>query len=384
MKPHLLIVGGGFGGLKAARELAHTELKITLLDKSNHHLFQPLLYQVATASLSPAAIASPIRNILQKQENIEVLMEEVISVNAKEKTLSTKNRSLSFDYLILATGSRHSYFGRDEWEKFAPGLKTIPDATSIRQKILKAFEQAEGEKDPLLQKQFLTFCIIGGGPTGVELAGAIAELAHRALASDFRNIDPKTTRIVLIEAGPRILASFPEALSLSAQKKLESLGVEVRTSSRVEALKEHELIMNQTPLQARTILWAAGVIASPAGKWLGTEVDKVGRVKVSPDLSVPGHPEIFVIGDTASVTTSDGKTLPGVAPVALQEGQYVARLIEAKLEGKKYQPFQVPRQRKFGDGGQRLRCGSNSRNVFKRLTRLVGLGGGSHLLLDRF
>lgn len=338
-RPTVLIVGAGFGGLKAARALRNVPIDLKIVDKSNHHLFQPLLYQVATATLSPAAIASPIRNILKDQKNAEVLMEEVVGVDPKGKTLQTIKRTIPYDYLILATGATHSYFGRDEWESFAPGLKTISDATGIRQRILSAFELAEAESDPHLQKEFLTFCVIGGGPTGVELAGAIAELAHRALASDFRKIDPKTTRILLIEAGPRILSSFPESLSNKAQKKLEALGVEVKTSHRVEGITKKEVTVNQQKISAATILWAAGVISSPAGKWLSAEVDRVGRVKVLPDLTVPGYPDIFVIGDAAAVDIGNGKTLPGVAPVAMQEGLYVAHLIQARLKGQKAPAF---------------------------------------------
>jgi NADH dehydrogenase len=338
-KPRVVIVGAGFGGLRAARALRNTHVEVTVIDRQNHHLFQPLLYWVATAGLSPADICSPIRSILRKQKNVEVFMDEVTGVDLQEKQVLMGDRSISYDYLVLATGAHDNYFGHPEWEHNAPGLKTIVDATSIRRKILLAFEAAEIETDPEKVKALLTFVLVGAGPTGVEMAGAIAELAHKALASDFRHIDTRMTRILLIEAGPRILTAFPESLSEKTQKRLMSMGVEVLTSTPVTDVGEHGVVVGGERINASTIIWGAGVSASSAGKWLGAEVDRAGRVKVCNDLSIPGYPNVFVIGDTASFV-QNGKPLPGVAQVAMQGGIYVASVITHRVKGKELnKPF---------------------------------------------
>ncbi len=337
--PRVVIVGAGFGGLRAARALRNAPVHVTVIDRQNHHLFQPLLYWVATAGLSPADICSPIRGILQKQKNTEVFMEEVTGVDFQEQRVLMGGRSVHYDYLVLATGVHDNYFGHPEWERYAPGLKSIVDATSLRRKILLSFEAAELETDPEKVKELLTFVLVGAGPTGVEMSGAIAELAHKALASDFRHIDTRMTRIILIEAAPRILATFPESLARKTEKRLSSMGVEVRTGTPVSDLDEHGVKVDGERINAGTIIWSAGVSASSAGKWLGTEVDRAGRVKVSSDLSVPGHPNVFVIGDTASAM-QDGKPLPGVAQVALQGGRYVASVIIDRVKGKELnKPF---------------------------------------------
>jgi len=340
--PHVVIIGGGFGGLSAARELKHAPVRVTLIDRSNHHLFQPLLYQVATAGLSPADIAAPIRGILRHQPNADVLMAEVTGID-KVRKLVIMNKdgekiSIPYDFLIVATGARHSYFGHEEWSANAPGLKTIVDATAIRRKILLAFESAEMELNPERKQPYLTFVIVGGGPTGVELAGSIAELAHKALKADFRYIDPKATRIILIEAGSKLLAAFPKRLSQGARDELGRLGVEVMTDQRVEHVDEQGVVVSGQRILAKTVIWAAGVIASPAGKWLEAETDRAGRVNVGEDLSIAGHPEIFVIGDVAA-KVQDGKPLPGVSPVAMQEGRYVGRLIANRIKGLTTAPF---------------------------------------------
>ena len=331
--PRVVIVGAGFGGLRAARALRNAPVQVTVIDRQNHHLFQPLLYWVATAGLSPADICSPIRGILSNQKNVEVFMDEVTGVDVQEQRVLMGDRSVPYDYLVLATGAHDNYFGHPEWEHNAPGLKSIVDATTIRSKILLAFEAAEIESDPEKIKALLTFVLVGAGPTGVEMAGAIAELAHKALASDFRHIDTRMTRIILIEAAPRILAAFPESLAQKTQKKLISIGVEVLTGTPVTDMDEHGVVVDGERIDAATIIWGAGVSASSAGKWLGAEVDRAGRVKVAHDLSIPGHPNVFVIGDTASFV-QNGKPLPGVAQVAMQGGQYVASVISHRVKGK--------------------------------------------------
>ncbi len=337
--PRVVIVGAGFGGLRTARALRNAPVQVTVIDRQNHHLFQPLLYWVATAGLSPADICSPIRGILRNQKNAEVFMEEVTGVDVQEQRVLMGDCSVPYDYLVLATGAHDNYFGHPEWEHYAPGLKSIVDATSLRRKILLAFEAAEIETDPEKVKELLTFVLVGAGPTGVEMAGAIVELAHKALASDFRHIDTRMTRIILIEAAPRILAAFPESLARKTQKRLVTMGVEVRTGTPVTDLDEHGVVVDGERIKAATIMWGAGVSASPAGKWLGTEVDRAGRVMVSSDLSVPGHPNVFVIGDTA-VAMQNGKALPGVAQVAIQGGRYVASVITHRVEGKELnKPF---------------------------------------------
>jgi NADH dehydrogenase len=335
--PHVVIVGAGFGGLQAAKSLRQAPVQVTVIDRSNHHLFQPLLYQVATADLSPADIAAPIRSILRKQRNTSVILAEVTGVDVQGQRVLMHERSAPYDYLIVATGARHSYFGHDAWEPFAPGIKSIDDAAMLRRKILLAFEAAEIEPDPEKRQALLTFVLVGAGPTGVEMAGAIAELAHKALASDFRQIDPKAAHIVLVEALPRILLAFPESLANKAERALTRLGVEVRKNSPVEAIDREGVVIAGERLRAKTVIWTAGVAASPAGHWLGAEVDRAGRIKVGSDLSLPGHPNVFVIGDTASLS-QDGKALPGVAPVAMQEGRYVAQVIVQRVAGHKSIP----------------------------------------------
>jgi NADH dehydrogenase len=336
--PHVVIIGGGFGGLQAARALGKAPVRVTVIDRTNHHLFQPLLYQVATAALSPADISAPIRHVLRRQKNTQVLLAEVSGLAVSEKRVLLGGRSIAYDYLVIATGASQNYFGHPEWERWAPGLKSLEDATYLRRRILQAFEIAEMESDPDRQRALLTFVLVGAGPTGVEMAGAIAELAHQALASDFRHINPHSTRIILVEAAPRILASFPEELASKARKALNRLGVEVRTSAPVEAIDEHGVVIGGSYLPAGTVIWTAGVTASPAGRWLNAETDRMGRVKVNPDLSVPGHPEIFVIGDTACVEDG-GKPLPALAPVAIQQGRYVASAIRQRLAGMTAAPF---------------------------------------------
>ncbi len=334
-RPHIVIVGAGFGGLSAAHALANAEADVTVVDRRNYHLFQPLLYQVATAGLSPAQIASPIRAILRRAANIRVVLGRVSGVDRQRRTVEVDGHEIEYDQLVLATGSRHAYFGHDEWERVAPGLKKIDDATGIRRRILTAFEHAEAMAPAEDRRRFLTFVVIGAGPTGVEMAGAIAELAHVALRHDFRTIDPREARIVLVEAGPRVLPAFPLELSAAAQKALDRLHVEVRLGTPVSNCDETGVTIGEDHLPAATIVWAAGVAASPAARWLGTEADPVGRVVVGPDFTVPGHPEIFVIGDTAHALDANGKLLPGLAPVAKQQGAYVARVLRARIAGKR-------------------------------------------------
>ncbi|MBL8839048.1 MAG: NAD(P)/FAD-dependent oxidoreductase [Alphaproteobacteria bacterium] len=332
-RPRVVIVGAGFGGLAAAKALAKSPVDVVVVDRRNYHLFQPLLYQVATAGLSPAEIASPIRGILRDQANARVLMARVEGVDTAARAVVAGTYRIAYDYLILATGARHAYFGRDEWERFAPGLKKIEDATAIRRHILTAFERAEVAEDAAERRRLLNFVIVGGGPTGVEMAGAIAELAKRALARDFRVIDPRQTRVILVEAGPRLLATFPEDLSAKAKAALERLGVEVMLGNAVTACDEGGVVVAGERIEARTVIWGAGVAASSAAKWIGAEKDRAGRIKVAPDLSVPGHPEIFAIGDTAASTGADGKPVPGVAPAAKQMGAYVGGVIAARVRG---------------------------------------------------
>lgn len=346
-RPRVVIVGAGFGGLSVAKDLGGTDLDVTLIDRQNYHLFQPLLYQVATAGLSPADIAAPIRSVVGGYDNITVLLGEVDGVDTETRVVHTGRREVPYDYLVLATGARHAYFGHDEWEPFAPGLKRVEDATEMRRRILLAFEHAEGEPDPLERRRLMNLVVVGGGPTGVELAGAIVELAKRALAKDFRTIDPRTARIILVEAGPRILSTFPDSLSDSARKQLERLGVEVRVGAPVERVDADGVIAAGQRIESRTVLWAAGVAASPAAKWLNAKHDRAGRIIVRPDLSVPAHPEIFAIGDTALAVDDEGEPLPGVAPVAKQEGQYIARLLLDRAKGlPEARPF---RYRNYGN-----------------------------------
>ena len=333
-RAQVVIIGGGFGGLEAARTLRRADADVTVVDRQNHHCFQPLLYQVATAALSPADVAWPIRHILRSQQNATVLMADVGGIDTQRKQVHTDGGDLAYDYLVIATGAMHSYFGHDEWSDVAPGLKRIEDATRIRRRILIAFEQAEITADSDEQRRLLTFVIVGGGATGVEMAGAIAEIARQTLAADFRRIDPRSARIVLIEAGPRLLPAFLPAQSDYVRDTLTRAGVAVMTDTMVTKCDSRGVDLNSGRLDASTIIWAAGVVASPAAQWLGAEADRAGRVKVEPDLSVSGHPDIFVIGDTAAATDSKGKPVPGIANAAKQMGKYVARLIAARLDGR--------------------------------------------------
>ena len=333
--PHLLVVGGGFAGLWATRALANAPLRITLLDRGNHHLFQPLLYQVATAGLSAPDIAAPLRHILQRQRNVTVLMGQADAVDVPgRRVLLDDGDAIGWDYLLLATGATHAYFGHDDWAAHAPGLKTLDDALHIRRRVLSAFERAEAETDPAEQRALLTFVIVGGGPTGVELAGTLAEIARHTLRREFRNIDPRDARVLLVEAGPRILSTFPESLSQRASEQLERLGVQVMRGAPVTHIDGSGATIGERRIAARTVLWAAGVAASPLAASLGVPLDKAGRVLVDPDLSVPGQPRIFVAGDMASAKLRDGSPVPGVAPAAKQMGQHVARAIRARLEGR--------------------------------------------------
>ena len=339
MAHHVVIVGGGFGGLEAARRLNRPDVQVTLVDRQNYHLFQPLLYQVATAGLSPGDIASPIRNLVATDRNVEVRMGEVTGVDLAAKRVKLTDGELSFDSLVLAAGVRHSYFGKGEWEGDAPGLKTLDDALEIRRRVLLAFENAEREDDAAKRAAWLTFVVVGGGPTGVELAGAISELARFTIAKDFRRFDPRTAKIVLVEAGARVLAAFDTGLSGKARSSLEKLHVDVRLQTRVLNVTSEGVQLPDGFLPARTVLWAAGVEAPPLSKTLGVELDRSGRIKVQADLSLPGHPDVYAIGDLACFTLPDGTTLPGLAPVALQQGKHVARNIEAALAGKSKEPF---------------------------------------------
>src|SRR3984957_20369259 len=335
----VVIVGAGFGGLKAAEALAHLPVQITVLDRKNHHTFQPLLYQVATAGLSPAEITAPIREILHRHKNIEVLMGDVTGFDLENRKVQLHGAEISYDYLIVAAGATHAYFGHDDWEPLAPGLKTIEDALEIRRRILIAYELAEREAALTGIHRPLNFVIVGAGPTGVELAGTLAEIARKSLPKNFRNIDPTKTRIVLVEAGPSVLSSYPEDLRQSAVRQLQHLGVEVRTNSPVSDVQSGQVRMGDEMFPAEVVLWAAGVSASELGRALGAPVDTAGRVFVEPDLSLPGHREVFVIGDLATLKDKEGKPLPGVAPVAMQEGTWVARQIKADRAGKGREPF---------------------------------------------
>ncbi len=333
-KPKVVVVGAGFGGLNAARRVARLPVQVTVLDRSNHHTFQPLLYQVATAGLSPGEIAAPIRSILASHPNVEVLLEEVVDFQLDQKKVITKEQTLDYDFLVIASGATHAYFGHEEWAPLAPGLKSIEDALEIRRRVLLAFELAERQGECPLQ-----FVVIGGGPTGVELAGTLAEIAHHAMNGEFRNIDPRNSRILLIEGGPRVLATYSEELSRKAEAQLQHLGVEVRTSRMVTRIEPGAVWVGDEKIPAAVILWAAGVAASPLGKKLGVPIDRAGRVLVEPDLSIPGHREVFVIGDLATLKDENGKLLPGVAPVALQQGTWVADAIGRDLNNQPRRNF---------------------------------------------
>lgn len=330
----VVIIGGGFAGLTVATRLAKADVDVTIIDRHNYHCFQPLLYQVATAELSPADIAWPIRHVLRKQKNARVLLGMVRSIDVAARKVVADTVTLDYDELIIATGATHSYFGNDDWERSAPGLKRIEDATIIRRRLLMAFERAELSEDPAEREKLLTFAIVGAGPTGVELAGAIIEVARQVMPTEFRRVDLRTARVILIEAGPRVLPVFPETLTEYARRSLEKMGVEVMTNTRVTHVDSKGVELEHGRLDAATVIWAAGVIASDAGRWIGAECDRAGRVKVEKDLSVPGHPEIFVIGDTASVSREDGSPVPGIAPAAKQMGGYVAKVIASRTSGK--------------------------------------------------
>jgi NADH dehydrogenase len=354
-EPHrVVIVGAGFGGLEAAHRLAGAPVKITLLDRRNHHLFQPLLYQVATASLATSEIAWPIRYLLRDRPEVTTLFATVCGVDAKDRrVLLDDGDALPYDTLILATGVRHAYFGHDEWEPFAPGLKTLEDATTLRRRILVAFERAERETDPQRRAALLTFVIIGAGPTGVELAGTIAELAQDTLPPDFRNIDTQKARVVLVEAGPRVLAGFADDLSAYALRSLQRIGVEVMLGQPVTECSADCVMYGGKRLDTKTIIWAAGVRASPAAEWLGAPADRAGRLQVLPDLTVPGHPDIFAIGDTVTIAGPDGQPVPGIAPAAKQQGRYVAEAIKARLRGEKLAPFRYQHAGSLAQIGKR-------------------------------
>ena len=365
--PRVVIVGGGFGGLEAAKKLVCENVHLTVIDRTNYHLFQPLLYQVATAALSPADIAAPIRAVLHKCKNAEVMLAEVQSVDVNTRVVHAGDLNVQYDYLILATGARHSYFGHPEWERLAPGLKSLEDAVEIRRRILLAFEYAEKISDPAARAAAMTFVIIGGGPTGVEMAGAIAEIARHTLARDFRHIDPSSARVVLIESESQVLATFPEDLRTSAMKQLQDLGVEIRTGVRATDLTEAGLRVGDEFIPCRVKIWAAGNTASFVGKSLGVPVDRVGRVIVQDDLTIPGHPEVQVIGDLANFTGKDGKSLPGVSPVAMQQGRHAARNILNMIEGRKPQRFW------YFDKGSMATIGRNKAVADLRLLHLSGL-----------
>src|SRR5881398_2512504 len=338
-KPRVIIVGAGFGGLEAAKKLACENVSLMVIDRTNYHLFQPLLYQVATAALSPADIAAPVRAILSKCRNVEVILAEVESVDVESRKVKTNDMVFDYDFLILATGARHSYFGHDEWEKLAPGLKSLEDAVELRRRILLAFEFAEKTTDEAARKTAMTFVIIGGGPTGVEMAGAIAEISRHTLAKDFRHINPSEARVILIEGEPRLLAAYPEDLSASARKQLMDLGVEVRTGARATKLSEAGVQVDSEFIPCRVKIWAAGNNASFVGKTLRAPVDRVGRVIVNDDLTIPGHPEVQVIGDLANFSHQTGQPLPGISPVAMQQGRHAARNILRMIRGQKPEPF---------------------------------------------
>jgi NADH dehydrogenase FAD-containing subunit len=348
--PRVVIVGGGFGGLAAAKALKNARARVLLIDRTNHHLFQPLLYQVAISVLTPGQIASPIRAILRRQRNTTVILGEVTGVDTERRCVfansaDRKGVPVPYDYLILATGATHSYFGHNEFEKFAPGLKTVADAVAVRNKVLKAFETAEAEEDPSVHRDLLTFVLVGAGPTGVEMASAIATLVRAMVQSDFRRIDPSLARIVLVDRGNRVLGTFSEELSEAAKNRLQELGVEVRLGQGVDQIDEEGVIAGGERIASKTVIWTAGVAPSPAGKWLGAETDRAGRVKIQEDLSVPGHPEIFVVGDTMTLN-QNGKPLPGVAQVAIQQGRYAGKLIRSRINGAR-----VPRPFSYFDKG---------------------------------
>lgn len=368
--PRVVIIGGGFGGLSAARALRGAPVDVTILDRRNHHVFQPLLYQVAMAVLSPGDIASPIRWILRHQRNVEVLLGEVSRIDVERKVAHLADGAdFPYDYLIVAAGATHAYFGHDEWLPYAPGLKTLEDALEMRRRVLLAFERAEREADPVRQRALLTFVIVGGGPTGVELAGALAEIARQSLTRDFRHFDPSSSTIILIEGGPAVLPAFPAPLRDAARRDLERLGVDVRTNTLVTTIGPGVVQAGAERIQAETVLWAAGVAASPLGASLGAAVDRVGRVLVRPDLTIPGHPEVFVIGDLASLAGPAGRPLPGVAQVAMQMGVHASRNIVRATEG---QPLRAFTYRNLGDMATIGRASAVADLPMMKLTGTIG------------
>jgi len=366
-RPHVVIIGAGFGGLEAAKKLACEDVRVTVIDRTNYHLFQPLLYQVATAALSPADIAAPVRGVLSKCKNMEVVLAEVMSVDVNAKKVKLSEGEVGYDYLIVATGARHSYFGHPEWEKLAPGLKSLEDAVEIRRRILMAFEFAERTSDEAARKAAMTFVVVGGGPTGVEMAGAIAEIARYTLAKDFRHIDPSQARVILIEGEPKVLASFPEDLRDSAMKQLVDLGVEVRTGIHATNLSEQGLQVGDEFIPCRVKIWAAGNTASFVGESLGVPLDRVGRVIVNKDLTIQNHPELQVIGDLANFSHQTGQPLPGVSPVAMQQGRHAARNILRMIDGLKPQPFW------YFDKGSIATIGRNKAVADLKLVHLTGI-----------
>jgi len=365
-KPHVIIVGAGFGGLEAAKKLACTDVRVTVIDRTNYHLFQPLLYQVATAALSPADIAAPVRAILSKCRNVEVILAEVESVDVETKKVKTVDLEIDYDYLIIATGARHSYFGHNEWEKLAPGLKSLEDAIELRRRILLAFEYAEKTPDEAARRAAMNFVIIGGGPTGVEMAGAIAEISRYTMARDFRHINPSEARVILIEGEPRLLAAYPPDLSESARKQLADLGVEVRTSTRATNLTDAGVQIGDEFIPCRVKIWAAGNNASFVGKTLGVPSDRAGRVIVNDDLTIPGRPEVQVIGDLANFPHQTGQPLPGISPVAMQQGRHAARNVLAMIKGRKPQRF------RYWDKGTMATIGRNKAVADLKFVHLSG------------
>lgn len=366
-RPHVVIAGAGFGGLTAARALAGAPVEVTLIDRRNHHLFQPLLYQVATAGLSPADIAWPIRRLVRRQPNVRVLLDEVTGADCAGRRVCMDDRTIPYDFLVIATGASHAYFGHDEWAAHAPGLKSIEDATDIRRSILTAFERAEIETDPAERRRLLTFVIVGGGPTGVEMAGTLAELARKALAADFRMINPCQARVVLVEAGPRVLPGFSEGLSDYARRALENLGVEVLTGQPITHCDASGIMIGDERLTAATVIWAAGIAASPAARWIGVAPDHAGRVPVGSDLALPEDRDVFVIGDAAMVRDADGRPLPGIAPVAKQQGAYVAKVIAARVTGRP-----APTSFRYRDRGLLATIGRRAAVIEYKRLRLKG------------
>jgi NADH:ubiquinone reductase (H+-translocating) len=364
--PHVVIVGGGFAGLEAAKAFADAAVRVTVVDRRNHHLFQPLLYQVATAVLSPADIAQPIRSVLRGQANADVALAEVTAIDPAAKEVVLAEGRVPYDFLILAAGANHAYFGHDEWERYVPGLKTLEEALAIRRRILLSFEEAERESDPARRHALMTFVVVGGGPTGVEMAGAIAEIARLTLARDFRHIDTRDAKVILVEAGDRLLAAFPERLSRQALDDLRRLGVEVKFGVPVTAIAAGQVTVGDDVIPAETVVWAAGVLASSLGRSLGVDLDRAGRVLIERDLSIPGHPEIFVVGDMASLADTRGRPLPGVAQVALQQGKWAAANILRRIEGKATRPF------RYLDLGNLATIGRNSAVADIRGLRLTG------------